>query len=490
MQSASPPLFAPCACRVSAGVAVAFCGLAASPPALSARSRCSRIALGAARRSLLHAGRGDVRAWGGVNSSTPLHARRGDGGRALSGGKQRSHWRWDAGNSAEEGERGREGEEEEEEEGVAMVIIGAGRIGQAFMQIAPPNSTLFLPRGMPLSSLVQLSPRHSQGPIVVATHNCHLDDVLAQVPPERHSDLVLVQNGMLDGWLAAHGLTHSITRVLLYMAAAGEGGGAAAAAAADDDDDGRKDAEDAQLTPGRPQHGEQQKQQESAEDEREHVHCCHPQQLSDVGGRAAQPQMPAFFTSSPHYPLGVHITDGGGRSVASGRWAPFISHVLSASAVPCTPVAPHTFRNLAGEKLLWSTTFWLLCATRGGRPLGEVVAADRGALRALGREEEGGAEKWEEEGGEEGQYEGICDRLCAYSMSIPAVVPSMDMALAEFPWRNGWFMHRRPTPTHTQLLASLLLLYPHAREVILPYLPAGYTNGCEGEERGRQLCVD
>ncbi|CAI5467423.1 unnamed protein product [Closterium sp. Yama58-4] len=62
-----------------------------------------------------------------------------------------------------------------------MVIIGAGRIGQAFMQMAPPNSALFLPRGMPLPSLVQLSPRHSQGPIVVATHNCHLDDVLAQV---------------------------------------------------------------------------------------------------------------------------------------------------------------------------------------------------------------------------------------------------------------------------------------------------------------------
>ncbi|CAI5518663.1 unnamed protein product [Closterium sp. Naga37s-1] len=58
---------------------------------------------------------------------------------------------------------------------------------------------LLLPRGVPFSSLVQLSPRHLQGPIVVATHNYHLDDVLAQVPPVRHSDLVLVQNGLLDG---------------------------------------------------------------------------------------------------------------------------------------------------------------------------------------------------------------------------------------------------------------------------------------------------
>ncbi|CAI5978130.1 unnamed protein product [Closterium sp. NIES-64] len=75
-------------------------------------------------------------------------------------------------------------------------------------------SPLLLPRGVPFSSLVQLSPRHLQGPIVVATHNYHLDDVLAQRqgfsgvwdsgvgacgPPVRHSDLVLVQNGLLDG---------------------------------------------------------------------------------------------------------------------------------------------------------------------------------------------------------------------------------------------------------------------------------------------------
>ncbi|CAI5940834.1 unnamed protein product [Closterium sp. NIES-64] len=436
------------------------------------------------------------------------------------------------GDRTEEAARDME-EEEEEEEGVAMVIIGAGRIGQAFMQMAPPNSALFLPRGMPLSSLVQLSPRHSQGPIVVATHNCHLDDVLAQVPPARHSDLVLLQNGMLDGWLAAHGLSHAVTRLLLYMAASqpqgdaaggnAAGGNAAGGNAAGMDAAGGNAA--GMDAAGGNAAGMDAAGGEKVDERALRVSCpCEQQHGNEETGGVvweapslSQSHLPECFTSSPRYPHGVRITDGGGRSVASGRWAPLIARLLSASAVPCTVVPHSTFRGRAGEKLIWSCIFWLLCAARGGAPLGEVVSADRGTVRALVGElwpllvtfwGEGGSEegerkgegivggarevgeetreatgsrekgerdegKGEEERDDEGEYEAMCERLCAYSMAIPTVVPSMPMALAEFPWRNGWFLRScSPTPTHTRLLASLLPIYPDCRDVILPYLPA------------------
>lgn len=43
--------------------------------------------------------------------------------------------------------------------------------------------------------------------------------------------------------------------------------------------------------------------------------------------------------------------------------------------------------------------------------------------------------------------------MAAYSLSIPAAVPSRDMALAEFAWRNGWFLSQRRTPAHAAWLA-------------------------------------
>ena len=48
----------------------------------------------------------------------------------------------------------------------------------------------------------------------------------------------------------------------------------------------------------------------------------------------------------------------------------------------------------------------------------------------------------------EGVYRGMAD----YSLSIPAAVPSRDMAMAEFEWRNGWFLAQRRTPAHVAWL--------------------------------------
>ena len=50
------------------------------------------------------------------------------------------------------------------------------------------------------------------GPIVVATRNDALDGIVDAVPVERRSDLVFIQNGMLEPWLEQRGL-HDATQV-------------------------------------------------------------------------------------------------------------------------------------------------------------------------------------------------------------------------------------------------------------------------------------
>jgi hypothetical protein len=44
-----------------------------------------------------------------------------------------------------------------------------------------------------------------------------------------------------------------------------------------------------------------------------------------------------------------------------------------------------------------------------------------------------------ETGGSDG-VDRLVDSLCEYSLAISAAVPSKEMALAEFQWRNGWFL--------------------------------------------------
>lgn len=49
----------------------------------------------------------------------------------------------------------------------------------------------------------------------------------------------------------------------------------------------------------------------------------------------------------------------------------------------------------------------------------------------------------------------VTSALCQYSLSIPAAVPSKQMALAEFEFRNGWFLGQEHTPYHTALLQKV-----------------------------------
>ena len=63
-------------------------------------------------------------------------------------------------------------------------------------------------------------------PIVVCTRNDALDSVLEKTPAERRRDLVFVQNGMLQPWLAKKGIDaggEAATQVLVFFAVSAKG---------------------------------------------------------------------------------------------------------------------------------------------------------------------------------------------------------------------------------------------------------------------------
>lgn len=98
-----------------------------------------------------------------------------------------------------------------------VVVVGDGRIGRAFAQMAGPRTRL-ISRGQ-----VVASERDGEGafPIIVATHCSDLEVVLDKTCESRWKDLVFVQNGMLQPWLQRHGLQNN-TQVLLFMSATPE----------------------------------------------------------------------------------------------------------------------------------------------------------------------------------------------------------------------------------------------------------------------------
>lgn len=100
-----------------------------------------------------------------------------------------------------------------------MIVLGMGRVGGALVARARA-------RGVEVAAVDRRSGdealSHHAGPILVCTRNDDLDDVLRRVPERRHSELVLVQNGMLRDWVAARGLAET-TRGLLFFAVSSRG---------------------------------------------------------------------------------------------------------------------------------------------------------------------------------------------------------------------------------------------------------------------------
>jgi ketopantoate reductase len=95
------------------------------------------------------------------------------------------------------------------------VVIGEGRIGGA---LARAGGCALVTRYRGWYVLEE----PAGDPIVVCVRNDDLGGVLTQVPQHRWPDLVFVQNGMIDPWLADHGLAGN-TRGVLFFAVPARG---------------------------------------------------------------------------------------------------------------------------------------------------------------------------------------------------------------------------------------------------------------------------
>jgi ketopantoate reductase len=95
------------------------------------------------------------------------------------------------------------------------VVIGEGRIGTALAR-ASGCAVVSRYRGW------YVLEEPAGDPIVVCVRNDDLGGVLTQVPQHRWPDLVFVQNGMIDAWLADHGLAGN-TRGVLFFAVPARG---------------------------------------------------------------------------------------------------------------------------------------------------------------------------------------------------------------------------------------------------------------------------
>lgn len=95
------------------------------------------------------------------------------------------------------------------------VVIGEGRIGTALAR-ASGCAVVSRYRGW------YVLEEPAGDPIVVCVRNDDLGGVLTQVPQHRWPDLVFVQNGMIDAWLADHGLAGN-TRGVLFFAVSTRG---------------------------------------------------------------------------------------------------------------------------------------------------------------------------------------------------------------------------------------------------------------------------
>jgi hypothetical protein len=154
-----------------------------------------------------------------------------------------------------------------------------------------------------------------------------------------------------------------------------------------------------------------------------------------------------------------HFVDGLQTSV-HGMWAETLSAVFAAGGVRCRAVGDRgEFDALMIQKLLWGCTFWLLSAALGSVTVGEIATKHEKEVEALVAELLPVAQRYirtktnaEPRPVAALQAGEIAAALNAYSLSIPRSVPSVAMAIAEFRWRNGWFLAQEVSPLHVEWL--------------------------------------
>jgi hypothetical protein len=91
-------------------------------------------------------------------------------------------------------------------------IVGGGRIGGT---LASAGNCVVLGRNDKIDA-------DGSGPILVATRNDALDEIVQNCPENRRKDLVFMQNGYLDEFLQSKGLLDN-TQVLLYLSVTAKG---------------------------------------------------------------------------------------------------------------------------------------------------------------------------------------------------------------------------------------------------------------------------
>lgn len=142
----------------------------------------------------------------------------------------------------------------------------------------------------------------------------------------------------------------------------------------------------------------------------------------------------------------------GAASPFVGRHAATVVRWLGALGVPAVEVDAAAFAAAMLEKLIWNAAFGLLCQVHGAT-VGEVCERHAGELWALCEEL---AAVGRAALGVSLALSPLCERLCAYSRSIPGYLG----AVKEWRWRNGWFVAAArargvATPTHARLLAAV-----------------------------------
>lgn len=92
------------------------------------------------------------------------------------------------------------------------IIVGNGRIGGA---LSEAGNCVVLGRGDSIDA-------DGEGPILLATRNDALDEIIENCPENRRKDLVFLQNGYLDDFLEKKGLSQN-SQVLLYLSVPSKG---------------------------------------------------------------------------------------------------------------------------------------------------------------------------------------------------------------------------------------------------------------------------
>ena len=101
-------------------------------------------------------------------------------------------------------------------EDVVMIVLGAGRVGTSLVKRSKKYDIEVGLVGRTDPENLLADPL--TGPILVATRNDDLVEVIERVPMGRRRDLIFIQNGMIRSLLLEHGLGGA-TRGLIYFAA-------------------------------------------------------------------------------------------------------------------------------------------------------------------------------------------------------------------------------------------------------------------------------